>query len=57
MAAACTYELLNRDSERELLDKLLAQVRAGYSAARVLRGDAGVGKSALLHYVACQESF
>ena len=54
MAAACTYELLNRDSERELLDKLLAQVRAGYSAALVLRGDAGVGKSALLHYVACQ---
>ncbi|HEV2785349.1 MAG TPA: AAA family ATPase, partial [Solirubrobacteraceae bacterium] len=54
MAAACAYELLNRDSERELLDKLLAEVRAGYSAALVLRGDAGVGKSALLHHVACQ---
>src|ERR671914_2718979 len=47
-AATGASEFLNRNSEREHLDKLLADVRAGHSAALVLRGEAGVGKTALL---------
>src|SRR3954467_15832533 len=43
--------LLDRSSERKALDQLLAGVRAGQSQVLVLRGEAGVGKSALLDYV------
>ena len=43
--------LLNRDSEREALDRLVAGVRAGQSRVLVLRGEAGVGKSALLRHL------
>ena len=43
--------LLNRRSERHLLDRLVADVRAGESRALVVRGDAGIGKTALLDYV------
>ena len=49
-------EFLNRDSEREHLDTLLADVRAGSSAVLVLQGEAGVGKTALLRYAARQAS-
>src|SRR5918995_2718979 len=45
---------MNRNSEREHLDTLLTDVRAGHSAALVLRGEAGVGKTALLRYAARQ---
>src|SRR4051812_23905217 len=44
--------LLGRRSERAALDRLVETVRAGPSAVLVLRGEAGVGKSALLEYVA-----
>ena len=44
--------LLGRRSERAVLDLLVSSVRAGESQALVLRGEAGVGKSALLGYVA-----
>ena len=44
--------LLGRRSERAALDHVLASVRAGLSRALVVRGDAGVGKSALLEYLA-----
>jgi DNA-binding CsgD family transcriptional regulator/tetratricopeptide (TPR) repeat protein len=44
--------LLDRRSERETLDRLLAEVRAGQSQVLVIRGEAGVGKSALLKYLA-----
>ena len=44
--------LLGRRSECAALDQLVASVRAGPSRALVLRGDAGVGKSALLEYLA-----
>ena len=44
--------LLGRHSECSTLDELVAGVRAGLSRALVLRGDAGVGKSALLEYLA-----
>ena len=40
--------LLGRRGERAALDRLLAGVRAGQSQVLVLRGEAGVGKSALL---------
>src|SRR5262249_43221204 len=43
--------LLDRRSERAALDELLASVRGGTSRALVLRGEAGVGKSALLDYL------
>ena len=43
--------LLGRRSEREMLDRLLAHVRAGQSQVLLLRGEAGVGKSALLDYL------
>jgi len=48
--------LLGRRTEREALDRLLAGTRAGNSRVLVLRGDPGVGKTALLHYVAEQAS-
>ena len=43
--------LLGRRGECEALDRLLTDVLAGASRVTVLRGDAGVGKSALLAYV------
>src|SRR5215208_3149041 len=46
--------LLGRADERELFDRLLENVRAGQSAVLVVRGEAGVGKTALLHYCARQ---
>jgi hypothetical protein len=53
-AAALASEFLSRNSEREHLHALLADVRAGHSAALVLRGEAGVGKTALLRFAARQ---
>ena len=44
--------LRGRSAECRALDRLLESVRAGRSAALVLRGEAGVGKTALLDYVA-----
>jgi DNA-binding CsgD family transcriptional regulator len=43
--------LRGRRRECEALDRLLADVRAGQSQVLVLRGEAGVGKSALLDYL------
>src|ERR1700731_3044565 len=43
--------LFGRRSERAALDELVAGVRAGLSRTLVLRGEAGVGKSALLEYL------
>jgi DNA-binding CsgD family transcriptional regulator len=42
--------LLGRRNERAVLDGLLEGVRAGRSGALVLRGESGVGKTALLGY-------
>jgi DNA-binding CsgD family transcriptional regulator len=44
--------LHGRRSEREMLDRLVADVRAGHSRVLVLRGEPGTGKSALLDYLA-----
>jgi DNA-binding CsgD family transcriptional regulator len=48
--------LVGRDAELETLDALLATVRAGGSAALVLRGEPGVGKSALLEQLVASAS-
>jgi DNA-binding CsgD family transcriptional regulator len=43
--------LRGRSDERRELDRLRRRVEAGESATLVIRGEAGVGKSALLRYV------
>jgi DNA-binding CsgD family transcriptional regulator len=43
--------LLDRSSEREALDQVAETVRAGQSQALVIRGEAGIGKTALLEYL------
>src|SRR6266851_872419 len=42
--------LMDRRTERSALDSLLASARGGMSSALVLRGEPGVGKTALLEY-------
>ena len=44
--------LLGRSEEQRALDRLLDAARAGRSSSLVIRGEAGVGKTALLDYVA-----
>ena len=44
-------QLQGRQRECETLDRLVVSLRAGQSAALVLRGEAGIGKTALLDYV------
>src|SRR3954468_8828044 len=56
MAPGRAPVLLGRAAERELLDRLFENVGAGRSASLVVRGEAGVGKTALLHYCARQAS-
>ena len=48
--------LLGRAGERETLDRMLRNVRGGHSAVLVIRGEAGVGKTALLQDLAGQAS-
>jgi DNA-binding CsgD family transcriptional regulator len=43
--------LLDRRSERELLNQLLEAVRGGQSGVLVIRGEPGIGKTALLEHV------
>ncbi|MFI5892004.1 AAA family ATPase [Actinoplanes sp. NPDC051513] len=43
--------LHDRHDEREMLDRLVASVRSGQSQVLVVRGEPGVGKSALLDYL------
>src|SRR5262245_4451025 len=44
-------QLLGRSAECEVLDGLLDRARAGASQAAVIRGEAGIGKSALLKHL------
>jgi DNA-binding CsgD family transcriptional regulator/tetratricopeptide (TPR) repeat protein len=45
-----------RSSERQALDRLLVSARGGRSAVLVIRGEAGVGKTALLRHTAGRAS-
>lgn len=54
--ARWTPLLRGRRSECDVLDGLLRRVVVGESSVLVLRGEAGIGKSALMQYVADQES-
>ncbi|MFJ5212411.1 ATP-binding protein [Streptomyces nigra] len=47
-------ELTGRRSECQMLDQLIAAVRAGESRGLVVHGEPGVGKTALLEYMAVQ---
>jgi AAA ATPase domain len=49
-------ELAGRRRERDVLDRLIEAVRAGESRALVVRGEPGVGKTALLEYLVEQAS-
>src|SRR5918997_1161819 len=48
--------LRGRESECALLDKLIAAIRRGESRSLVLRGEAGIGKTALLEYLIASAS-
>jgi tetratricopeptide (TPR) repeat protein len=50
-SGAATRGLHGRVKECTVLEKMVADVRAGRGRALLIRGDAGVGKSALLDYV------
>jgi DNA-binding CsgD family transcriptional regulator len=47
-----TPALVDRQRERQALDRLMGDLRSGRGRALVVRGEAGVGKSALLEYAA-----
>src|SRR5215813_14522897 len=48
--------LRGRDAERAALDRLLVDARAGQSGVLVVRGEPGVGKTALLDYLQARAS-
>src|SRR3954470_630668 len=47
---------LGRSGERDVLDRVLETARGGQSAVLVIRGEAGIGKTALVRYAARQAS-
>src|SRR3954470_15652708 len=51
---AANLGFLGRTSERELLEQLLRSARGGQSAVVVVRGEAGIGKTALLRHAVGQ---
>jgi DNA-binding CsgD family transcriptional regulator len=54
MATARTLAFRGRARERQALDGLLDRVSGGESAVLVIRGEAGIGKTALMRYCARQ---
>jgi AAA ATPase domain len=56
MAAPRRLAFRGRTPERQALDGLLDRVRGGESAVLVIRGEAGIGKTALMRYCARQAS-
>src|SRR3954451_12486828 len=56
MTATGAPGFVGRTSERDALDRLLTHVRDGESGVLVIRGEAGIGKTAVLRYAARQAS-
>src|SRR5260370_40271656 len=56
MAAPRASAFRGRVRERQVVDGLLDRVRSGESAVLVIRGEAGIGKTALIRYCARQAS-
>src|SRR3954471_17550784 len=56
MTAERLPRLQGRSDEHAVLDRLLRDVRRGRSAVLVVRGEAGVGKTALLRHAVTQAS-
>src|SRR6185295_8711187 len=56
MAVGRASGFIGRTAERSALDGLLATARGGQSGVLVMRGEAGIGKTALLRYAARQAS-
>ena len=54
MAVQRPPAFLGRSGEREVLDRLLETARGGQSAVLLIRGEAGIGKTALVRYAARQ---
>lgn len=54
MSSSAAPRLQDRRAETGVLDHLIARARAGTSGAVVLRGEAGVGKTALLDHILAQ---
>ena len=52
----CVERLLGRTGELEILDQLMGDVRSGQSAVLVVRGEPGIGKTALLRHLIGQAS-
>jgi DNA-binding CsgD family transcriptional regulator len=53
-AARASLVLVGRDRERATIDELIEGALAGESGSLIVRGDAGIGKSALLDYTAAR---
>src|SRR6266853_341253 len=54
MAVQRPPAFLGRSGERDVLNRLLETARAGQSAVLLIRGEAGIGKTALVRYAARQ---
>ena len=54
MAVQRPQAFLGRSVERDVLDRLLETARGGQSAVLLIRGEAGIGKTALVRYAARQ---
>jgi DNA-binding CsgD family transcriptional regulator len=52
MAVQRPPAFLGRTGERDVLDRLLETARGGQSAVLLIRGEAGIGKTALIRYAA-----